>query len=372
MQSIIDYTKQIINSDNFNLFVGGHYTFPNNPSPFAKNSISVSKKLKEYSDKKSILYSFINDIRINNFCSFNVCEVPNLSNQNTIKKQIKSASDLFSIQSQDIELYDNDFSIKLSTDLENYLKSVYFSENHFDFVAVATKLNDFFKTDIEISHNNDNHKISNIFQLYQASEQYLIQPKGIDKFSYALDTFFYNSFKNNFHPFQFTKDKIISEVLFEKAVYNFASKLIRKLHKKNVLPALIVDLFESDFHFKCKNYSGNEVLLRKETASDEYFNATNKCPLIIATLYYKLISENSNKKKLNIIYQIPSYDRNKVNLGAECFFNLFYPYLIESNIIKEVNIYNIYWLSDNSEYFVCDKFIQNQKETTFCENNILL
>lgn len=370
MQSIIEYSKQISNTDKFNLFVGGHYTFPNIPSPFAINSIELSKELKELADKTSKVYSFINDIKVNNFCSFGVCEVPTAKSKSTINKEIKSITDLFEIPSSEIELYENNFSMKISEDFEKYLKSIYFSDNHLDFVAIATNLNNYLVNDTNISNNPENHKLSNIFQLYQASQDYLIKPNGIDKFSYAFDTFFYNSFKENFHPFHFTRKKINTEIVFEKSIYNYSSKLIRKLHKKNVLPALVVDLFDDDFYFKCKNYSGNEVLLRKETVADEYFNATNKCPLIIASLYYKLITENSDKKRLNIVYQIPSYDRNKVNLGAECFFNLFYPYLLENKTIQNVEIHNIYWLSEKSEFFICDKFIQNQKETTFCENII--
>lgn len=351
------------NPDITTIFIGGHYSFPNIPSLFAINSIALSDALFKQQKANTELIAFVNDIKASNFCNQGVCNLSNSTkNVSTNKVQnLKSVNDILTVDFLSLEELDNLYSIKLSNEIINLLFGIYISNENIDFSKV-TSLKILLNLHATIELNTNHCKISALFYLLHGIDAYLENLES-ERFFYALDYLAYLFFKDKFHPIEYTKKNIKSNVVFEKTIYNFSSKLIRKLQKQNALKGLIIENRQTEYLYKFINFSGGEVILRKEIVDDNYFNATNTCPLIIATLYYKLVIDSKEKDKIAIIYQIPSHDRNKVNIGTECFFNLFFPYLQDKYHVKEVTIYNCYWLSDNTEHIICDKFTPNEKQT---------
>jgi hypothetical protein len=110
---------------------------------------------------------------------------------------------------------------------------------------------------------------------------------------------------------------------------------------------------------------GNDIVLRVEDNST-IFSAINKCPSIIAALYYKVVKENCmQNENLTVVYMIPAYDRNKVDLGTEVFFKIYYHYLKNEYKFSDLKILNIHWGDSIGKSIVCDIYTEKDSEVLF-------
>ena len=190
----------------------------------------------------------------------------------------------------------------------------------------------------------------------------------IDNLKWAIDYFFYHFDKENFLPIIYFENNIVCKTLFEKSIYNSSSKIIRKLGSRDLVKNLIVDNQEDQIIYKCKSYVGNDIVLRIEDLSHNLFNAINKCPSIIAALYYNIVKENCKSEEINIIYNVPGYDRIKVDLGTEAFFSIYFPYFKQKFGISKVNIININWIDSEGSCIICDRYTSKNSYSIFLTN----
>jgi hypothetical protein len=351
---------QTTSKDEFNIFIGGHYNFPNLPSEFAENSLNFVANLKQQVPQQSTLLSFINDIRFSNFCSIGACEL-----DLTVNAKIASQGeiDLDKILPSEIANYDKHFSFLVSDKIKERLQTIiqmgYLKElSNYVINEIQPK--------VEILRNNTGMKLSALYYIFQASKQYVNNGYKND-IIFAMDYFMYCLDKDNFVPFQFKQSFNKLDVIWEKSIYNYASKTIRKFHEKGLSNELVITENNGTTQFSCKAFDGSIIELRKEETSP-YFNAVNKCPLIIATLYYKVVSTFLNKsKKINIYYVIPSYDRSRVNLGTEAFFKVYFQELQKNSPSLSVNIHNIYWIEPQSTVNIVDTYSENSKSISIYE-----
>lgn len=367
METVLEYQVENLKeqSEEKIISIGGHYNFPNKPTEFALKSILLANKMINNNDDK--LFSFINDLRADNLCNYGVCELPtNKLSQSHTTKSLKTIDDLFSFPNE-LDALENHFTINIKQEFTSKLKLLLSGHK-----IPADKIVDFvlsnYKDNFSITEQKSGKKLSLVYNLVQSCFDFQ-KTKSIENIYWTIDNLLYEIDKENFHPLQFTKLGLTSKTLFEKSIYNYSSKIIRKLHKRGKLPELTVTKDAEKSFYTCKDFNGGDILLRKETMIGENFNAINKCPLIIATLYYKIINETKHDQ-INLIYMIPSYDRSKVNLGTECFFNMYFPYLQKATGIKKLTIHNIYWTSENGDILICDKYQPKYKETTICKNNL--
>lgn len=325
-----------------NIVIGGHYNFPDEPNKFAINSIIYSKNITKTIDN-SILFSFINDIGFNNFCNYGVCQIPTEKIRTHKGYVIQSVGELWNKTFDEIKLIENNVGIEMNPDFISQCKKILFANsdsnklNYNDFSSFFThnyKQNIFLVDTIK-------QNISPVFYLLKAFSANKLS-NDFDSLKWSIDYFLYHFDKENFHPISFFENDITSKTIFEKSIYNFSSKSLRKLGNKGILKGLIIDKQGTETTYKCKSYVGNDIILRIENLSNDSFNAINKCPSIIASLYYKIVKENCEKNEINIFYNVPSYDRVKVDLGTEVFFRIYFPYLKQYFGINKVNIINHY------------------------------
>lgn len=345
---------QTTSKDEFSIFIGGHYNFPNLPSEFAQNSLNFVANLKQQVPLQSTLLGFINDIRFSNFCSIGACELDLTANAAIASsKEI----DINKIVPNEIANYDKHFSFSVSDKIKERMRSIiqtgYLKE-------LSNYIVDEVQPNVEILRNNTGIKLSALYYIVQASKQYLSNGYKND-IVFAMDYFLYCLDKDNFIPFQFKQDHNNLTIIWEKGIYNYASKTIRTFHKNGLSNDLLVTEENGTSLFSCKAFDGSTIELRKEE-TNPYFNAVNKCPLIIATLYYKVVLAYLKKsKKINIYYVIPSYDRSRVNLGTEAFFKVYFEELKKSSPQINVNIHNIYWIEPQSTVSIVDTYSENSK-----------
>ena len=350
----MDIKIQSTSKDDFNIFLGGHYNFPNLPSQFAKNSLNFAANLTKQAPLQSILLSFINDIRFSNFCSIGACEID--LDINT-KIDFKGKVDINIIHPNEIANYDRYFSFSISDKMKERVQKIaqtgYLNE-------LSNHIINEVQPNVEILKNNTGIKLSALYYIFQASKQYLSNGFKND-LVFAMDYFLYCLNKDSFVPFQFKQNYNNLNIIWEKSIYNYASKTIRKFQEKNLSDGLIVSEQNGTILFSCKAFDDSIIELRKETISP-YFNAVNKCPLIIATLYYKIVSTYLKKaKKINLYYVIPSFDRSRVNLGTEAFFKIYFQELRKNNSSLIVNVHNIYWVQPQSTVSIVDTYSENSK-----------
>lgn len=343
------------NNNTHNVFIGGHYNFPNLPNEFALNSMgAIANMMRETRVGSNSLISFINDIRFSNFCSVGACDI-----DFTVNSAISSEEsfDLEKVKSDQLANYDRYFSFTISDTIQEKLHTIIKT-------GYLRELSSFILKELypnsTIVKSNKKINISALYYLVQASRQYI--EKSYEKdLVFAMDYFLYSADKENFIPYRYRQEYEQIGVIWEKAIYNSASKIIRKIHQKGALQ-LNVEETENGRLFSCKAYDDSLIELRKEEIKP-YFNAVNKCPLIIATLYYKLALVYLQKANtININYIIPSYDRSRVNLGTEAFFQVYLDELQKrfSNEIN-VNINNIYWVSSTSTINIVDSYSKETK-----------
>ena len=340
--------------DEFNIFIGGHYNFPNLPSEFAENSLSFVSNLKQQMPRQSVLLSFINDIRFSNFCSIGACELDLSVNAGIASK---NEIDIDKILPSEIANYDKHFSFSLSDKMKERVQKI-------TQIGYLKELSNYIinevQPNVEILKNSSGIKLSALYYIFQASKQYLVNGFKND-IVFAMDYFLYCLDKDNFIPFQFKQSYNNLGVIWEKSIYNYASKSIRKLQEKGLSNELIISEQNGTSLFVCKAFDGSIIELRKEETSP-YFNAVNKCPLIIATLYYKIVSTYLKKtNKINVYYVIPSFDRSRVNLGTEAFFKVYFQEIQKINPKLTVNIHNIYWIEPQSTVSIVDTYSENSK-----------
>lgn len=340
--------------DECNIFIGGHYNFPNLPSEFAENSLNFVFNLKQQAPQQSILLCFINDIRFSNFCSVGACELDLSANAEIAsRKEI----DLDKILPNEIANYDKYYSFSIPDAMKERIEKIieigYLNE-------LSSYIINELQPSVEILKNNTGIKLSALYYIFQASKQFLNNGFKND-IVFAMDYFSYCLDKGNFIPFQFKQRYTNLNVILEKSIYNYASKAIRRLQEKGTSSELIISEKNGTSLFSCKAFDGSIIELRKEETSP-YFNAVNKCPLIIATLYYKVVSSFLKKsKKINVYYVIPSFDRSRVNLGTEVFFKIYLKELQKISPNLTVNINNIYWIEPKSTVSIVDNYSDNSK-----------
>ena len=349
-------TKELLDSDMLNLIIGGHYNFPNIPNEFAINSIKKCNRLLNHA-KEAKLIAFINDIGFSNFCNHGVCDVPLMSLQ--INKYYDlcrmSINDLLELEVDEVKKLDEKLRVFVP---ENFIDKI---DTYKDEHSLLKKylLSTKEKLTIE-SAKNEGVSLSSIYYLFLAVEG---KKELEDVISWAVDYFVYYNKKNSFYPTFLRKINPLIDVYLEKSIYNYSSKIIRRLYRKGELSSLELINDKENLVYQCKDFGGQDITLRTETSTG-VFNAANKCPLLIATFYYQLLRDYSkNRKKIRLIYMIPSFDRVRVNKGTEVFFNLYLPYLKKTFEIESAEIKNVYWVSDNCKTFLIDTYNINSHST---------
>jgi hypothetical protein len=344
------------------VILGGHYAFPDNPDSFALNSIRVSDEIRRIS-KNAKLISFINDMRFDNLCNFGLCEIKNKKVRVDIMDTITKIDELWDKSIDEIRLIERNTGIKLSKIFIDKLKQIIFKTSDWG-KTFATYFFENYKQNVMIdnSYKNNIHPLS---YMLAACEEFILDEKVKDRFIWSVDYFMYYFDKEEFMPIAYSEIGINCKTIFEKNIYNISSKTIRKLHEKNVIPNLITEQIDMQTLYKCKSYVGNDIVLRIEDNSNS-FSAINKCPLIIAALYYKVVKENCKQNEnLTVVYMIPAYDRNKVDLGTEAFFRIYYPYLQKQYKFSDLKIINIHWGDSIGKSIVCDIYTEKDSEILF-------
>ena len=317
------------------IILAGHYNFPGQPSHFALNSMKAASEFQKEKRKSNVvLYDFINDMRYTNLCNYGYCSI------NTVKE----------------ERYDVDHENKSCYQpFINELKHCLFRGGIIEFA------NYFDNHCEEVFSKNDMilPQFINLKDICQVVVQDCQDIHYQDSLSFRqyYDDFMYTFNKDGFVPFLYEIDlNIQCKTLYEKNVFNSVSKVLKKMKRSN--PDLCFNTDHNRIVYECEGFDGNRITLRVEEES-ENFRAINKCPAIIGNLYYRVVKANPGHNKYMIVYHVPSYDRNKVNLGAQVFFNLFYPYLFSRGEKVEVQIMNSSWADDQCDFSMTDVFTNN-------------
>jgi len=349
-------TEKLLNSEMLNLLIGGHYNFPNLPTKFAINSLKKCNDIVKQVDNSKLI-AFINDIGFSNFCNHGVCDIPTISynpeKYNVIHKM--SIDDLIELGIEEMKSLDKKLCVLVPkgfiNNIENYKPEYSLLKQY-----LLTVKQELFIESID----NIGVSLSSIYYLYLAIEDVNSSDKV---FSWVTDYFVYYNNKNSFYPSSFRKISPSIDIFLEKSIYNYSSKIIRRLNKKGELSSLELIENEGNIEYQCKDFERQNITLRTENSIGG-FNASNKCPLLIATFYYQLFRDYSkNNKNIRLIYMIPSYDRVRVNKGTEVFFNLYLPYLKKTFEIETTEIKNVYWISDNCKTFIMDTYNLNYHTT---------
>jgi len=345
--------QELLRKEALNLLIGGHYNFPETPNEFALNSL---RKCNEHAQKENTkVIAFINDIGFTNFCNHGICDIPFQSMQNNILNISNEISidELIKLDLAEMKRLDKYLCVSVPSD---FISKIYDYKNNIDSL----------KQYLDAERNNlntepkdkDGLNLSSIYYLYLS---FLEANPSNATISWAIDYFVYHNNKNLFYPSSFEKINKGIDIYLEKSIYNYSSKILRKLNKKGELPVLELIRQEEIIEYQCKDFEGQNITLRTEKPNG-VFNANNKCPLLIATFYFQLLRDYSKENEninINIVYMIPSYDRVRVNKGTEVFFNLYLPYLKKNFKINITEINNVYWVSDNCDSFIVDTYRQN-------------
>jgi len=365
MDKLISWVLGNCNPNATNIVIGGHYNFPDTPNNFSINSIVLSKAIAD-STNKSILFSFINDIGFNNFCNYGICQIP-IEKKNNQGIIINNVEELWDKKFDEIKLIEVNTGIVINPDFILQCKNILFSNNsEIDYNYFSTFFMQNYKQKTSLI-TTEKKNISSLFYLIKAcsaSEKL----NRLDNLKWSIDYFFYHFDKENFQPIIYRENNVVCKTLYEKSIYNSSSKTLRKLSSRVLLKDLIIDKQGSQIIYKCKSFVGNDIVLRIEDSIDNSFNAVNKCPSIIASLYYKIVKDNCKTDEINIIYNVPSYDRIKVDLGTEAFFSIYFPYLKQNFGINKVNIININWIDNEGSCMTCDRYTSKNSYTFFLTN----
>jgi hypothetical protein len=344
------------------VILGGHYAFPDNPDNFALNSIQLSAEMRNI-HSNSKLFSFINDMRYDNLCNFGLCNIKNKKPQSSTLETIIKIDDLWNKSFDEIQDIERSTGIDVSKSFIDKLKQIILYTSDWQKMFMSCFLENY-KQNVKIDNRHKNN-IHPLFYMIEACEQYNANGRVNDRFIWSVDYFMYYFDKDFFIPITYSKMGINCKTIFEKNVYNISSKVIRKLYEKNAMPNLITELIGAQTLYKCKSYTGNDIVLRIEDNSNN-FSAINKCPSIIATLYYKIVKENCKpSEKFTVVYMVPAYDRNKVDLGAEAFFKIYYPYLKKEYKFSDLKIFNVHWGDSIGKSIVCDLYTEKDSEVLF-------
>lgn len=362
MDKLISWVLGNCAPDATNIVIGGHYNFPDTPNKFSINSIVLSNVISD-SLNNSTLFSFINDIGFNNFCNYGVCQIPDVKIKVSQSINIINVDELWDKTFDEIKVIEVNTGIHIKTDFVLQCKSILHSnKSEIDYNYFSDFFIKNYKQNISLC-TTVTKNISGLFYLINACSA-----NEIDNLKWAIDYFFYHFDKENFLPIIYFENNIVCKTLFEKSIYNSSSKIIRKLGSRDLLKNLIVDNQEDQIIYKCKSYVGNDIVLRIEDLSHNLFNAINKCPSIIAALYYNIVKENCKSEEINIIYNVPGYDRIKVDLGTEAFFSIYFPYFKQKFGISKVNIININWIDSEGSCIICDRYTSKNSYSIFLTN----
>ena len=318
------------------ILIAGHYDFPNQPSKFAINSIKTALDIsKERENANVLVYSFINDMRYNNLCSYGFCSI----NSNN--------------KLQNRALVYNPESV-LPRIFVDELKNRLHAGGIWSFASCFLKQYEEYINDSEkdlpptLDLKNYCMKILNGYQ-----------PQDDSEFCQFYDQFMYMFDKEGFIPYAFEFEIDVNcKTLYEKNVFNSVSKTIKKMQKHEELE-LFTRMDGNKTIYECNGFDNKRILLRIEDRTSN-FQAINKCPSIIANLYYRLIKANIGYENYTLAYIVPSYDRSKVNLGSQAFYSLYYPYLVSQyNNLADVQIINISWGDEMGINSMIDTFSNN-------------
>ena len=154
----------------------------------------------------------------------------------------------------------------------------------------------------------------------------------LDESAWAMEVehLIYHYAKRDFRPLVLAKSckTVMPDVLFEKSMNNGASRTLHKAMKKNRSPRLFVSKSDDETS-DVWNVVGDTgtIQLRQESNVRGIFSASNKCPAILAQLFFnacrKLSHHRDFAEEISILYIVPCYDRARLASGIDAFFAIF-------------------------------------------------
>lgn len=322
------------------ILIAGHYDLLDQPTPFALNSMkSVIDIQKEYGMEYVELYCFVNDMRYENFCNSGLC---NLQHR---KEGGQEFSEVFFTTKESSKSFAEELRNRLLS--EGLLGFSRYFVSHYDQIIDKRDVTSASIIDLKNS-------CLNLMDDYNAHNEYMVS-QNYDRLMYMFN-------KDVFVPLAFEKllDGKSCRTLYEKNVFNSVSKIIKKMYQKKD-ENLFVHEEDGKTFYECNGFDGKKIFLRMDSFVDT-FKAINKCPAIIGMLYFKILQRSMKvfgvASKYSIMYIVPSYDRTKIDLGTQAFYNLFLPYLLKEcrGYFPEIEIKNVYWGDEKDSFSITDTY----------------
>lgn len=294
---------QNLQSDGLLGLLGGHYSWPGEPTTFAVESVKViASSNRNIGLRRQSSFVFLNDIGAADAClPGGTCPVhKNNQNEVVLSKALKA------------------WVARVLPSVEKTLQTKC-SEWH----QVALSIGD----ELKSAPPGEFGELPSYLRLCEP-EAYCRD--DIDLWSDDLERFLYTVAKPLFRPLLLTRrtGQALPEVIFERAMNNGASRLLHDIRKKGKSTGLEIDRsMEGVGRYVVRGLAGQEIELRTERNGPKGTSASNKCPVLLAYLFYyickKLVKQHGPADSLSVFYLIPCFDRGRLAEGMQAFVDLF-------------------------------------------------
>lgn len=315
------------------ILLGGHYSYPGWPTPFALASAAHVAALTAGAPRRAPVQArmFLDDIAASEACSAVGCALPRPAGSSPSKQEMPVTSAWLAEHMSEVE------AIALAREPGSHHGLAG------EFAAVVRG---------ELG--------AQVPLLGAAAAQTV--PPALPEWLLAVEALSYAGDRNLFRPLSLTHQLGVSlpQVLFERSMVNAASRSLHKLRKSGKAEALHVSESEDLRIYTVDAFEGDRrIELRHEAMLDgQFLSAANKCAALMSQLFFyaaKQARGGGRADVVSVVYLIPCYDRTRLHDGVIAFARL-YSDTVRWFGVSAVDITVAFYADEGRESVVCDCF----------------